>query len=827
MSLAPTFSQKPFDAVNGTVLATVSAPNNCAGVSVAATMGTLNASYLPEYPRGQTRLQVSMNGCNVVASGHMPVAGANNPGFALRSHRFLAQASGGNTQGPNPNGVGHAIDLTVTGPHGETAQGTFTLHINPLKADVSFNLSCACIQGEINCDIHVRNTGPDAAPLVDIAMNTQGLTHQTDMMPPQIFAEAGETTPLGQGSKELQGNGAVWHNVNDQGIATVAPTGGVIAAWPNLQFSDGNQGALVQQGAQRVDVTTRFSLDPNLANNTQQREIRSDCASKEARAPHPSGNVSAGDLVLYIMAVGKAVEGQEVDFDFEDTLHSCLDPATVTALEPSTKCRVSSNKVICTGIHLSPQQKSAAISFSIRPKANCPLKTIIENQGVATFRDAKKTQFKTTVTKNKFCPPDDPTTSIDEKAICGEGSSSSTSSRSSSSPRSSPSSSSSSVSSLSSLSSSPRSSARVPQCSDGRDNDSDGFTDGADSGCHTDGDNRNPRSFEPNDDDERDVGSTSAVPSHSASSHSTSSGASSGPSVVSSSSSSSLFLTLTLPSSVSSHVASSSLLSLHSFGFFLVPECGDGFDNDEDGKTDYPEDPDCTSLEDLDESTPPPQYICGNGEKEVPEECDDGNGRDFDGCTSSCQLEIGICGDGMVQKLLGEQCELSLLEPKVPFDCFQCRFYSPTCGNGIVDPAEECDDGAENSDAPGARCRLDCSTARCGDAIIDAPQESCDDGNLVGGDGCDRSCSVELPAASFTPPRPSVPSSVTSPYAFLPYQLPGNNFQFPGIPQNLLAESYKLEARRLPEQPETGPEVIAIMAAGAAGGLAWMRRRMR
>lgn len=61
------------------------------------------------------------------------------------------------------------------------------------------------------------------------------------------------------------------------------------------------------------------------------------------------------------------------------------------------------------------------------------------------------------------------------------------------------------------------------------------------------------------------------------------------------------------------------------------------------------------------------------------------------------------------------------------------------CGNGRVEPGENCDDGVENSDvAPGA-CRSNCRFARCGDGVQD-PRELCDDGNELDGDVCPRSC---------------------------------------------------------------------------------------
>jgi LPXTG-motif cell wall-anchored protein len=47
-----------------------------------------------------------------------------------------------------------------------------------------------------------------------------------------------------------------------------------------------------------------------------------------------------------------------------------------------------------------------------------------------------------------------------------------------------------------------------PQCSDKKDNDGDGVIDGADPGCHSDNKANNPKSYNPNDNDETDVPTT-------------------------------------------------------------------------------------------------------------------------------------------------------------------------------------------------------------------------------------------------------------------------------------------------------------------------------
>ena len=65
------------------------------------------------------------------------------------------------------------------------------------------------------------------------------------------------------------------------------------------------------------------------------------------------------------------------------------------------------------------------------------------------------------------------------------------------------------------------------------------------------------------------------------------------------------------------------------------------------------------------------------------------------------------------------------------------------CGDGEVNqPTEECDDGANNGNAPN-QCRENCVLPFCGDGIADTDTESCDDGNIRNSDGCDASCSLE------------------------------------------------------------------------------------
>lgn len=64
-----------------------------------------------------------------------------------------------------------------------------------------------------------------------------------------------------------------------------------------------------------------------------------------------------------------------------------------------------------------------------------------------------------------------------------------------------------------------------------------------------------------------------------------------------------------------------------------------------------------------------------------------------------------------------------------------------SCGDGVLDPGEECDNGAGNGNMND--CTASCTIAECGDGYIWWGTEDCDDGNLVNKDGCSTSCELE------------------------------------------------------------------------------------
>jgi hypothetical protein len=58
----------------------------------------------------------------------------------------------------------------------------------------------------------------------------------------------------------------------------------------------------------------------------------------------------------------------------------------------------------------------------------------------------------------------------------------------------------------------------------------------------------------------------------------------------------------------------------------------------------------------------------------------------------------------------------------------------PECGNAIQEDGEQCDNGTDNADD--AACRSDCQLAVCGDGLVLAGVEACDDGNADASDDC-------------------------------------------------------------------------------------------
>jgi cysteine-rich repeat protein len=139
---------------------------------------------------------------------------------------------------------------------------------------------------------------------------------------------------------------------------------------------------------------------------------------------------------------------------------------------------------------------------------------------------------------------------------------------------------------------------------------------------------------------------------------------------------------------------------------------------------------------------------------------DDGND-----ANQSCS-EPTTCGDGLIDGLeacddgnatSGDGCDASC-QLEAGWECSGApTVCEATCGDGLVVGAEACDDGATT---PGDGCDASCETepgwtcagapsacsAVCGDGLL-RDDEQCDDGDSTAGDGCSASC---VPEAGWT-----------------------------------------------------------------------------
>jgi len=148
--------------------------------------------------------------------------------------------------------------------------------------------------------------------------------------------------------------------------------------------------------------------------------------------------------------------------------------------------------------------------------------------------------------------------------------------------------------------------------------------------------------------------------------------------------------------------------------------------------------------------------ICGNGEVDPLEQCDDGNTTSGDGCSSKCKEEVKPDVDTAVpddttdedRTDQSDQTDQSIVDDTVTDETvIPDTDPGAVCGNGQKEESEQCDDG---NMIPGDGCQPDCTlentaNVNCGNGVLDTG-EQCDDGNLTPGDGCDPDCT-----------RPSVP----------------------------------------------------------------------
>lgn len=184
---------------------------------------------------------------------------------------------------------------------------------------------------------------------------------------------------------------------------------------------------------------------------------------------------------------------------------------------------------------------------------------------------------------------------------------------------------------------------------------------------------------------------------------------------------------------------------------------------------------------------------CGDGRRDLDEECDDANQEDEDGCSSSCSVELSETepNDNASQATLIEELVYGRLDDAADADVFQIElgergtlvaetrgFHEAACTLDELDSALQvlAPDGvsvlAADDDGGAGLCPritvehlspglyflrvvhsssslvasfgyvLDFAVQVCGDGVL-ADSEQCDDGNSMDGDGCDQSCRWE------------------------------------------------------------------------------------
>ena len=244
---------------------------------------------------------------------------------------------------------------------------------------------------------------------------------------------------------------------------------------------------------------------------------------------------------------------------------------------------------------------------------------------------------------------------------------------------------------------------------------------------------------------------------------------------------------------------------------------------------------------------------CGNGRVDAGEACDGG-----EGCTASCYLDenqfctrdtecastlcirnscvpcttgnqcqsnecrdgacTNLCGNGTLNR--GEICDAAS-SAECTSDCLRALnaacSYSQECGSALCENVI-CLRCSRNDQCASNLCVSGSCVDTCGNGSLNGVEE-CDDGNRISGDGCSRFCARDTLVAAELLPVTLMSESTNGGNA---YGIPtGAGGGVGGVNQlSGLATGH-------PAAGKTGPAAVVAIAAGAAAGWSYMRRRRR
>lgn len=110
-----------------------------------------------------------------------------------------------------------------------------------------------------------------------------------------------------------------------------------------------------------------------------------------------------------------------------------------------------------------------------------------------------------------------------------------------------------------------------------------------------------------------------------------------------------------------------------------------------------------------------------------------------------CVVAVPVCGNGAVEP--GEQCDdMNQVEDDGCTSACQMGAIAPHCGNNKVEEGEQCDDGVNDGTNCTSTCMTPVRAPVCGNGMVEMG-EQCDDGANNGGAGCSATCTTPLETA--------------------------------------------------------------------------------